>query len=842
MVGIVIVSHSQRLAEGVVELARQMAGPDVPIIAAGGLREPAGAIGTDIAIIGEALDAADQGQGVLVLMDLGSAILSTEMARDMLAPDAAERILLCEAPLAEGAIAAAVQARLGASLERVAAEARTALTPKQIQLGVTPTTAATTAAGAHDSAAPRHALTLTVHNRLGLHARPAARFVGTVGGFKADVSVTNDTTGRGPVSALSINGVTTLGVRSGHTITLTATGPEAEAALAAVQHLADGNFGDPPDQVGPSTPAETQPKPQTDAAPVTALADNVPHHGIAAGPGLALGPIRRFTAARLTPPTDAPAALETELARLTTALAGARTRIEASRRAVLAHGDKQSAEIFDAHLLFLDDPALRAPAERAIREQERNAAQAWHTASSALAAEYRGLDDAYLRARAADVEDVDQQVLAALLGVDARPVLSGPGILVADDLTPAETAGLDPQIVRGIATALGGPTSHSAILARSLGIPAVVGLGAGLRALAEGTLLVLDGDAGLIVPNPDTATQSAVTARQLTAAHAASAARAAALEPAVTRDGRRIEVVANVGSVADARAAVAAGAEGAGLFRTEFLFLERETAPTEDEQTAAYRAVCAAMEGRPVIIRTLDVGGDKPLAYVDMGHEANPFLGWRAVRVGLDQPEFFKTQLRAIARTAAEYPVRVMFPMIATPDEFARAKALLSESINEAGVDVAIPTGIMVEIPSAAVRARQFAEIVDFFSVGTNDLTQYTLAAERGNARVARLADAFQPAVLELIGQTAQAAAARGIWSGVCGELAGDPLAVELLVGLGITELSMSAPAIPRAKQIVRDLTGASARARAEHVLTLASPEAIREYLRPVGASTPSGK
>ncbi len=831
MVGIVIVSHSQRLAEGVVELARQMAGPDVPILAAGGLREPAGAIGTDIAFIGEALDAADQGDGVLVLMDLGSAILSTEMARDMLPPEAAQRILLCEAPLTEGAIAAAVQARLGAPLQQVASEARAALAPKQVQLGAAPepTTAAVTPVP--ETLAARQMLTLTIRNRLGLHARPAARFVGTVGGFKADVSVTNDTTGRGPVSALSINGVTTLGVRSGHTITLRASGPEAEAALAAVQRLADDNFGDPPEDVGPAESVAEAAATQNPAAAV-ALVDNTPHPGIAAGPGLALGPVRRFTATRLVPPTDSAAGPDVELARLTSALTNARARIEASRRAVLAHGDKQSAEIFDAHLLFLDDAALREPAEHAIRSQGCNAAQAWHNAALALADTYRGLEDSYLRARAADVEDVNQQVLAALLGVETRPTLTAPGILVADDLTPAETAGLDPHIVRGIATAFGGPTSHSAILARSLGIPAVVGLGIGLRDLAEGTPLVLDGDAGLIVPNPDDATRAAVEARQQAAAQTATAARAAAQEPAVTRDAQRIEVVANVGSVADARAAVAAGAEGVGLFRTEFLFLDRDTAPTEDEQAAAYRAVCAAMEGRPVIIRTLDVGGDKPLAYVDMGQEANPFLGWRAVRVGLDQPEFFKTQLRAIARTAAEFPVRVMFPMIATPDEFVRAKTLLIESLAETAVTTKIPTGIMVEIPSAAVRARQFAELVDFFSVGTNDLTQYTLAAERGNARVARLADAFQPAVLELIGQTAAAAAARGIWAGVCGELAGDPLAVELLVGLGITELSMSAPAIPRAKQIVRDLTLDTARARAQHALALPSPEKIRDFLR----------
>jgi phosphocarrier protein FPr len=436
---------------------------------------------------------------------------------------------------------------------------------------------------------------------------------------------------------------------------------------------------------------------------------------------------------------------------------------------------------------------------------------------------------------------VGRQVVAQLLGVALAPTLSGPGILVAADLTPADTAGLDPAVVLGLATALGAPTSHSAILARSLGLPAVVGLGEAILGVADGTPLVLDGDAGQVLLAPEAGVLDDYRRRQVEARQAAEAARAAAHAPALTRDGRRIEVVANIGSDADARAAVAAGAEGVGLFRTEFLFLDRRTAPDEAEQFAAYRAAAEIMgPGRPIIIRTLDVGGDKPLPYVDMGREENPFLGWRALRLCLAQPEFFKVQLRAIARVAAEFPVKVMFPMVATLAEFRAARALLQE----AGAEVArrgqpaperLETGIMVEIPAAALRAEQFAPEVDFFSIGTNDLTQYTLAAERGNARVAALADAFQPAVLELIRRTAAAGRAHGKWTGVCGELAGDPGAVALLVGLGVTELSMAAPAIPRAKQIIRGLDAAEAYGRAQAALALETPAAIRAAVAPAG-------
>jgi phosphocarrier protein FPr len=358
-------------------------------------------------------------------------------------------------------------------------------------------------------------------------------------------------------------------------------------------------------------------------------------------------------------------------------------------------------------------------------------------------------------------------------------------------------------------------------------------VGPDLLSLAEGTPLLIDGSTGQVWPQPEASLAAEYSRRAVAEQAAKAAALAASAAPAVTRDGRRIEVAANIGSVADAQAAVAAGAEGAGLFRTEFLVLDRRAAPDEDEQYGIYRAVAAGLAGRPVIIRTLDAGGDKPLPYLDLGQEANPFLGWRAIRVCLDRPDFFKTQLRAIVRTAVEFPVRVMFPMIATLTEWRAARALLAEAQAEVAaraqaVPARIETGIMIEIPSAAVRAAQFAAEVDFFSIGTNDLTQYVMAAERGNPRVAALADAFHPAVLELIGKVAEAAHAHGKWAGVCGEMAGDPEAVPLLVGLGIDELSMSPPAIPRAKQIIREADYAALRAAAQRALAAESGAEVR--------------
>lgn len=820
MVSIVIVSHSAKLAAGVLELAREMGGSDVRLATAGGLDLPGQPLGTDAALVHAAIESVWSEAGVLVLMDLGSAILSAELALEMLSPERRDRVALCPAPLVEGAVAAVVQARLGAPLAAVAAEASRALTPKNTHLGHEP--AASTPAPSLTADAE---LTLTVTNALGLHARPAARLAQTLGQFGVRATLTNLTTGTPPIDATSVVALSTADVRQGHRIWVQVAGAQASAALAAVQALADENFGDE---------AEPAPTP-TPVSPLT-LPEGA-WRGQPAAPGLALGPVVLVRAPVLNIPTTPSTNPAAELAALSAAIAAVRASATRTAERLQAAGREAVAAIFAAHAHMVGDAALLEPAQAAIQHHQATAAQAYAQAAQQVAAQYAASPNDYLKARAADVTALGQQVVAHLLGVALPSLhLEQPGIVLAEDLTPADTAQLDPRTVLGLLTAQGGPTSHSAILARALGIPAVVGAGEVIWSLEPGAWLALDGAAGYALPNPDETTRAEFAVRMAAAAEAQRRAQVVSAQLAFTHDHHRIEVAANVGSVADARRAVEAGAEGVGLFRTEFLFLDRPTAPDEDEQYAAYRAVCEVLGERPVIIRTLDVGGDKPLPYIDMGAEANPFLGWRALRLCLARPDFFGQQLRAIVRVAAEFPVKIMFPMVATLDEYQRARALTQQAIQEVAgrglpTPASLPTGIMVEIPAAALNANLFAREVDFFSLGTNDLTQYTLAAERGNTHVADLADALHPAVLQLIGRTAEAARAQGKWAGVCGELAGDPQATDLLIGLGVTELSMAAPAIPQAKQRVRATKLPDARAKAQHALTLDSAVAVRAAL-----------
>lgn len=824
MIGIVVVSHSARLAEGVLELARGMAGEEVQLAAAGGMALPGQPIGTDPGLVLQAIERVYSEDGVLVLMDLGSALLSTEMALDMLPPEHRAHVALCEAPLVEGAVAAAVQARIGSSLEQAMAEARGALAFKEEHLH--PGTPAPPEAPAPVAAGGR-LLRLVVPNKLGLHARPAARFVQTVGRFSGtQVLVRNLARDRGPVEARSINALATLGVMQGHEIEIQASGLQADEALEALKALADENFGDQDEAPAAKAPAAAAP---TGDLPPKALA------GIPGSGGIASGPVRHFRLHKPEIPQHTISDPKEEWEKLEKAIERTRRQIEATLAEVARRADRHAAGIFEAHLLFLEDASLREPAHRLVHDGKLNAAAAWDRAVESVAAGYRALDDEYMRARAADVLDVGCQVVMNLLGQGRpAPALDAPGILVASDLAPADTARLDPERVMAICTAYGGPTSHSAILARTFGIPALVGMGERILDLAEGCPLVVDAEHGWAIPDPDAETLARYAREAQARKRASEEALAASSGPAVTRDGKRVEIGANIGSLAEARAAVAAGAEGVGLLRTEFLYLDRDTAPDEEEQFEAYRGIAEAMQGRPVIIRTLDIGGDKPLPYIELGREANPFLGWRAVRMCLSQPEFFKVQLRAVQRAAALHPVKVMFPMIATVEEVRSAKALLAQAREEVlargqRAPERLETGIMVEIPAAAVLADKLAPEVDFFSIGTNDLTQYTMAAERGNAKVAALTDALHPAVLTLIRRVVEAAHAHGKWAGICGELGGEPLAVPILVGLGMDELSMASPSIPRTKQLVRGLETEAAGRLAGDVLGLAAAGEVRE-------------
>ncbi|HZP90114.1 MAG TPA: phosphoenolpyruvate--protein phosphotransferase [Actinomycetota bacterium] len=829
MIGIVLVSHSAKLAEGVAELARQMGGEDVPLEPVGGLDLPDRPIGTDAVLVSSAIERAWSKDGVLVLMDLGSAVLSAEMAVEMLPEDRRERVLLCAAPFVEGAVAAAVAARLGRSLEEVAEEARNGLSPKAAHLGVVPPGEVSEAVGAAEPGpvAAARTVRLRVENPLGLHARPAARLVRTAGAFDADVRVRNLTTGRGPASARSLNAIATLGVLRGHEIEISASGTQAGEALRAIEELAAERFGDEVVEAAPPPPGREAPAPPVEGA----------FAGHPASPGVVVAPARHTQAPEIEVPTEPVGEPEREWEALEAALEATARDIRATRAQVAARAGEQAAAIFDAHALLLEDEDLLSSLRRAILSEGRGAAAAWFETIERVAAAWRALDDPYLQARAADVQAVGRQVLAHLTGRAAGPlVVTGEGVVVAEDLTPADTAGLDPAKVRGIATALGGPTSHSAVLARSLGIPAVVGLGRAILEIPEGTTVLLDGDAGLLRPNPD-ADMVAEAERRAEAFRASeAAARAEAERPASTRDGVRIEVLANIGGPEDVGPALDAGAEGVGLLRTEFVFLGRDTMPTEDEQEAVYRDIATRLGGRPLVLRTLDVGGDKPLPYVPMAPEANPFLGLRGLRLGLSRPDVLLPQLRAAIRVAADHPLRVMFPMVTTLEEVRAARELVERTRRELaaggrGAPEHVEVGIMVEVPSAALNAAALAAEVDFFSIGTNDLAQYTLAAERGNEQVAGLADALHPSVLRLIRMTVEAADPLGRGVAVCGELAADEAAVAILVGLGVRELSASAPAIPRVKRAVRALTLGDARALAERALGCRTAAEVRRLV-----------
>jgi len=561
-------------------------------------------------------------------------------------------------------------------------------------------------------------------------------------------------------------------------------------------------------------------------------------HGIAASRGIATGLAFHFRKADLhfeCGTVQDPAA---EWARFQVAVETAREQLAQVCAVAEVECGPEDAAIFEAHALILEDPDLLGTVQAQIEEQCVNAEAALDDAARTYIQLLESLDDEYLRARAADVRDVTERVLRILLDVTESSTveLTTPAVIIAPDLTPSDTVLLDKSLVLGFCTAEGGATSHTAILARGLGLPAVVGAGPDVLGIPAGAMVIVDGYEGVVLVEPDAGTVAGYQARQATAGVVLAQARARAHEPAITRDGHRVEVVANVGNAAGAQAALDAGAEGIGLLRTEFLYLERVALPDEDEQYQAYRAIADLFGDRPVVLRTLDIGGDKDLPYLDLPHETNPFLGLRAIRLCLARPELFKPQLRAALRAGAGRNLKVMFPMVATVAEVRAARAILeacrAELLAEGRPVAEMEVGIMVEVPSAALLADHLAAEVDFFSIGTNDLSQYVLAADRTNAQVAPLASGFQPAVLRLVRDVIAAAHARGKWVGLCGELAGEPLAAPILLGLGLDEFSMNPPAIPLAKQVIRALALDEAREIASAALELDSPDAVQALVR----------
>ena len=650
----------------------------------------------------------------------------------------------------------------------------------------------------------------------GLHARPAARIAEAVRGLDARVTIAK---GAAQASATGVTALLALDVRLGDTVTLRASGPDAADAIERLTTLIEGGMG----EAAPAAPVAAA---AVAAVPVAEPLPPLPDgtlRGVAAAPGLAIGTARWLAARDRAVERDG-AGADAERARLDAALAQARGALDAATG--------PAAAIMAAHRALLDDPDLIEAAQRQIAAG-RSAGHAWRHALRAQAKALRATGNPRLAERADDLLDVERRVLAVLAGesdAPAAPAYPAGTILLADDLLPSDVAGLGDGAVVGLCSTRGGPTSHVAILAAGLGIPALVAIGGPLAEVAEDATLILDADAATLAVDPAPAALVAARARADAVAQRRAAVRAAAAEAAHTRDGVRIEAFANLGSIADAQAAVAAGAEGCGLLRTEFLFLDRATPPDADEQAALYRAVADTLDGRPVIVRLLDIGGDKPAPWLPLPAEENPALGVRGIRVGLRHRDVLDTQLRAILSAGAA--CRIMLPMVASVAELTEVRGAVERLRADMGVAHAVQVGVMVETPAAAITADLLARHADFLSIGTNDLTQYTLAMDRGNDGVAGGVDGLHPAVLRLIGETCRGAARHGRWTGVCGGLASDPLAVPILIGLGVTELSATPALVPEVKAAIRAATLADCRDLAARAVAADSAGAVRDLAR----------
>jgi phosphoenolpyruvate-protein phosphotransferase/dihydroxyacetone kinase phosphotransfer subunit len=763
VIGIVVVSHSPQLARAAVELARQMVhGPGPKLAIAAGVYD--GSLGTDATAIASAIEEVATPDGVLVLVDLGSAVLSAELALELIDLPGVE-VRVTSAPFVEGLMAGLVRAAAGDSLDEVEREARESLEGKRGQLGdpadppvVVPESGELT-------------MDLRLRNPSGLHIRPASMIVLALTPLDASVTVANLRTGSGPRQANSPTKLLTLAARKGDVVRVTASGSEAQAALDLVRALVADGFGELDE-------------------PASAIPAGGPTRGgpLGVSPGRAVGPVVRMPD-RLDAPVASPPLPEADRHPAAARIDAAAKAVAGSLNSRAERVSGESRDILVAAALLATDTATLDEAKAAVIDRGESPEFAVWTALGDLAANFTA-QGGRMAERVADVADVRNRLVAEILGRESPgvPVRTEPFVLVARDLAPADTALLDPAVCVAIVTLEGGPTSHTAILSRALGLPAIVSVENALD-LEDGTIVLVDGTAGILTIGP--------TPQQVADVRAQSRVSPDFGGRGSTADGHRVHLLANVGSPESVDEALAASAEGIGLFRTEFLYLDRAEAPGIEEQVAAYRTVFERFAGRRVLVRTLDAGADKPLAFVTTPNEVNPALGIRGYRTTWRRPELLDDQLAAIARAAEgqSAQVQVMAPMIDTPDEAAD----FAHRCAQHGI---ASVGVMIETPAAAMTAPEIFSFVDFVSLGTNDLSQYTMAADRQVGDLALLNDPWQPAVLRMMRVAFEAGAAAGKPVSVCGEAAADPLLAAVLVGFGASSLSMS----PRALGHVSDL------------------------------------
>ena len=678
--------------------------------------------------------------------------------------------------------------------------------------------AAATAGEPSEGAAPppgAHHVDVKIVGSAGMHARPATVFVDLASQFESDIRVQYGTKIQ---NGKSMAALLKLGTPGGESIRIIASGPDAEAALKALKEAVDSGLGDVEEVKEVITEADKWIPESTGHA----LA------GVSAAPGVAIGPLYQFQTTHIVVEDKPKDAAAEELA-LKHAIATANEQISEIYEQVKKQSGKGEAAIFRAHLALLNDAEIFLEVSTQI-EAGHSAAWSWQQAIERRAIELKQIENDRLAERAADLHDIGQRVLRLLAGAEQSEsrLPEEPVILVADDLTPSDTAQLDPKRILGLCTASGGPTAHTAIIARSLDIPCVVGAGAAALELKSGIVCILDGSAGKLYIEPSDADVESAKLFQVDLENRRNEEYATRYEPAVLMDGHRVEVVGNIGKAVEAAIAVESGAEGIGLMRTEFLFLDRETPPSEDEQFEAYTEMTRALNGLPLILRTLDIGGDKIASYISLPEEENPFLGVRGIRLCLRQPGIFLPQLRAIYRASKTGPIKIMFPMISILEDLVSAKELAEQVRKELDVPP-VEIGIMVEVPSTVLMAAEFAKEVDFFSVGTNDLTQYALAMDRMHAALAKNVDGLHPAILRMIDMTVRAAKGAGKWVGVCGGVAGDPIGAAILTGLGVSELSMSLPSIAAVKASLRKISLSDAQNLARRALACGTASEVRQ-------------
>jgi phosphocarrier protein FPr len=658
---------------------------------------------------------------------------------------------------------------------------------------------------------------VTVQGSHGLHARPATAFVDLAKKYKAKIHVRhkdNVADGKSLVSLLK------LGAGKNAALRIMAQGEDADAVLVALQTAILSGLEDEEDHVAEALPAEA-------AHGWTPTVATQTVQGLSASPGLAIGPLCHFRQRKIVVASTAKDP-DAEKKRLEGAIATAQSELDQIYQEVKTRSGAGNAAIFKAHIEFLNDAEMVDETLDHIRNGH-SAGWSWQQVIEGRVQDMANLDDPILSGRAADLGDVGTRVLGHLAQVvdDKSFVPQKPVILMAEDLTPSDTANLDPGKILGFCTAAGGPTSHTAIIARSLGIPAIVGAGPALLKQRDGIQVILDGTNGNLYIEPDEGDVKAAQKVQAILADQRDSEHRTRFEPAITTDGHRVEVVANIANAAEAEQAINGGAEGVGLLRTEFLFLDRSEPPTEEEQYMAYSQMVKALGGLPLIIRTIDIGGDKNVPYLHLPPEDTSFMGIRGIRLCLAKPELFQPQLRAIYRAAQHGPIKIMFPMISTLEDLNAAKDMAEQVRQELG-GPEVPFGVMIEVPSAVVMAQELAKEVDFFSIGTNDLTQYTLAMDRLHPMLAKQADALHPAVLRMIERTVAAANSAGIWVGVCGGMAADPKGVVILTGMGIKELSVSIPSVAAVKAQLRMLALSDAKLLAQKALACPNAAVVR--------------